>query len=362
MELVNEENIDELIQAQSHIWNHTFNFIKSMALKSAIQLAIPDTINRHGKPMTLSELALALGVHPTKTHHLYRLMRLLIHSGFFKYTQTHSGQQGYTLTLASRLLLKENNLFDLSPFISMHLEPVLLEPFNHLTAFLQNDDPSAFKTAFGEQAWSYGEQDLGVASVFYEAMASDSLMMGRVVMVKCKNVFEGLKSLVDVGGGTGNMAKAIAETFPSLNCTVLDLPQAVSELKGSNNLSFLGGDMFQSVPPADAILLKWILHDWGDEDCIKILKNCKEAIPRNGKVIIIDIVMGNHENWTETQLLYDMEMMACVSGKERNEKEWAKLFLDSGFTTYKIHNVLGPRALIEVYPFKPNRTELVSSL
>ncbi|XP_050205282.1 trans-resveratrol di-O-methyltransferase-like [Mercurialis annua] len=355
MELVNGENIDELIQAQSHIWNHTFHFIKSMALKCAIQLAIPDIINRHGQPMTLSELALALRVHPAKTQHLNRLMCLLIHSGFFNYTQTASNlnpscQEGYTLTSASRLLLKESNLFDLRPFISLILDPIIFEPYNHLAPFLQNDDPSAFNTAFGEPLWSYAGHDSRVSNVFNEAMASDSLMMGRAVMVKCKNVFEGLNSLIDAGGGTGNMAKAIAETFPSLNCTVLDFPHAVSDLKGSKNLSFLGGDMFQAIPPADAVLLKWILHDWSDEECIKILKNCKEAISGNGKVIIIDMVMGSHENWTETQLLFDMEMMACVTGKERNEKEWAKLFFDSGYTTYKIHNVLGPRALIEVYP------------
>ncbi|KAF2283281.1 hypothetical protein GH714_043638 [Hevea brasiliensis] len=192
-------------------------------------------------------------------------------------------------------------------------------------------------------------------------MAIDSSLIGRAVVVKCKEVFQGLNSLVDVAGGTGNMAKAIADAFPDLKCTVLDLPHVVADLQGSKNLNFLGGDMFKAVPPADAILLKWTLHDWPDEECAKILKNCKEAITRNGKqqggkVIIIDMVMGN-QTWdsdddkiTEAQLLFDMEMMVCGIGKERNEKEWAKLFFDAGFSNYKINPVLGPRALIEVYP------------
>ncbi|KAH0639577.1 hypothetical protein KY290_036844 [Solanum tuberosum] len=62
----------------------------------------------------------------------------------------------------------------------------------------------------------------------------------------------------------------------------------------SKNLSYVGGDMFKFIPSADAILLKWVLHDWSDEECIKILKKCKEAIPskeKGGKVIIIDMVL-----------------------------------------------------------------------
>ena len=91
---------------------------------------------------------------------------------------------------------------------------------------------------------------------------------------------------------------------------------------------------------------------------MKILKRCKEAITSNsrkGKVIIIDIVIKNQnegdEKSIETQLFFDMLMMALVTGKERNEKEWANLFLDAGFKDYKISPILGLRSLIEVYPY-----------
>ena len=102
--------------------------------------------------------------------------------------------------------------------------------------------------------------------------------------------------------------------------------------------------------------IQWILHDWNEEECVKLLKRCKEAITINdkkGKVIIIELVVGNQkeiEKSTETQLFFDMVMMVLVKGKERTEKEWAKLFLDAGFSDYKITPVLGLRALIEVYP------------
>lgn len=104
---------------------------------------------------------------------------------------------------------------------------------------------------------------------------------------------------------------------------------------------------------------QWILHDWSDEESVRILKKCKEAIEandnKNGKVIIIDMMVDNEEAKAddesyETQLFFDMLMMVLVTGRERNEKEWAKLFKDAGFSNYKITPILGLRSLIEVYP------------
>lgn len=101
------------------------------------------------------------------------------------------------------------------------------------------------------------------------------------------------------------------------------------------------------------------MHDWNDEDCVKILERCKEAITsckeKKGKVIIIDMVVGmenqnGDEESLKTQISFDMLMMVLLPGKERNEKEWAKLFSDAGFSNYKITPSLRSRSLIEVYP------------
>ncbi|KAK4377995.1 hypothetical protein RND71_004291 [Anisodus tanguticus] len=98
-----------------------------------------------------------------------------------------------------------------------------------------------------------------------------------------KDVFKGLASLVDVGGGTGTVAMAIAKNLPDMKCIVLDLPPVVANLQGSGNLEFVAGDMFEKIPLANAVLLKSILHDWNDEECMKILKNCKKANNRKWK-------------------------------------------------------------------------------
>ncbi|KAJ6975710.1 trans-resveratrol di-O-methyltransferase-like [Populus alba] len=359
MELINEESAGELLQAQTHVWNHIFNFINSMTLKCAVQLGIPDVIQKHGKPMTLSELVSALPIHPSKAQYVHRLMRILVHSGFFSQQNLNGvhNQEAYSLTQSTRLLLKDNP-WSVRPLLLLVLDPVLTKPWDCLSTWFRNDDRNAFSVAHEKTLWEYAGQDASLNNLFNEAMASDSILASKLVVSKCKGIFDGVNSLVDVGGGLGTMAKGIAEAFPDMNCTVFDLPHVVSDLQGGKNLKYVGGDMFEAVPPADALLLKWVLHDWSDEDCVKILKRCKQAIAskgqqKAGKVIIIDMVRENQngdEGSIETQLLFDLEMMVAASGMERNEKEWAKLFFDAGFLNYKIHPVLGTRALIELYP------------
>ncbi|XP_021830901.1 probable O-methyltransferase 3 [Prunus avium] len=346
----------ELLQAQAHIWNHIFSFINSMSLKCAVQLDIPDVIQKHGQPMTLSELVSALPISPTKAHFIPRLMRILVHSGFFaRKSLSGGGEQGYALTDASALLLKDNPM-SARPFLLAMLNPILTDPWQSLTTWFQNDNPTPFHVVHGMTFWDYGKQNPTLAHFFNDAMASDARLISSLMIDDCKGVFQGVDSLVDVAGGTGTVAKSVADAFPHMKCTVLDLPHVVADLKGSKNLEYVAGDMFEAVPAADAIFLKWILHDWTDEECVRILERCKEAITgegKKGKVIIVDMMVENKntdKESGETQLFFDMMMMVLLKGKERNEKEWAKLFSDAGFSHYKITPCLGLRSLIEVYP------------
>ncbi|XP_050205280.1 trans-resveratrol di-O-methyltransferase-like [Mercurialis annua] len=358
------DDTTNLIQAQAHIWNHIFNFINSMSLKSAIQLGIPDAIHNHGKPISLSHLIASLQIHPTKSRCIARLMRILIHSGFFASEKLNEldrvndekEEEGYVLTNASRLLLKDNPL-SVSPFLLAMLDPILTDPWHFMSTWFQNDDATPFDTCHGKTFWEYGGHEPKLANFFNEGMASDARLVTRILINECKEVFEGLKSLVDVGGGTGTMAISIAKAFPHIDCIVFDLPHIVAGFQDFDNLKYVGGDMFHAIPQADAVLLKWILHDWSDEECVKILKQCKEAIKgkEGGKVIIIDIIMGHQTTGTnkdsiETQLFFDMLMMVLLTGRERNEKEWANLFINAGFRDYKIIPTLGLRSIIEVYP------------
>ncbi|KAL4387157.1 hypothetical protein GQ457_09G028110 [Hibiscus cannabinus] len=355
MAKMDKVNVNELLQAQAHVWNHIFNFINSMSLKCAVDLGIPDIIHNHGKPMTVTELVAALPtLDRTKAVNIYRLMRILVHSGFFDVEEN-----GYVLTNSSRLLLKDDPL-SLTPFVESMLDPMLTKPWDYLSVWFQNKDHTPFDTAHGKAFWEYGFHDPKLGTLFNRGLATDSRLVSSFLIDKCKGMFEGLNSLVDVGGSTGTVCKAIADAFPHLECTVLDSPQVVAGLQDCGNLKYVGGNMLEEVPPADAALIKWVLHDWNDDECVKILKQCKKAISGGkdgGKVIIIDIVLkrdgkGDDEdsNLTETQLGFDMVAMALLGGKEREEEEWAKLFFSAGFSDYKITHVIDMRSVIEVYP------------
>ncbi|KAL1561672.1 Xanthohumol 4-O-methyltransferase [Salvia divinorum] len=357
--MASSSSSQDLLEAQAHVWNHIFSYINSMALRSAVELRIPDAIHNHGKPITLSQLAEALCINDEKSNGLYRLMRILVHSKFFDKVNI-SGQEereeAYSLTRASRLLIRDDPS-SLAPFALSQTDPAYIDPFHHMSEWFRDECPSAFFTKNGMDLWQFAGKDEKLNQGFNEAMAADARFVSRILVRECKHVFEGLETMVDVAGGTGEVSKALAGAFSWLKCVVLDLPHVVAGMEGSENVRFVGGDMFDFIPPADAVFLKWILHDWGDEDCIKILRKCKEAIAdskiKGKKVIIVDMVVDEekqaHEA-TETQLLIDMLMMAHHPGKERTEKEWAKLFAAAAFNNYKIIPTLGVRSIIEVFP------------
>ncbi|GLT29525.1 hypothetical protein SLA2020_043850 [Shorea laevis] len=300
------------------------------------EASIPDIIHGHGEPTTLSELVSALPIHATKVNCVHRLMCMLVHSGFFATaTKLHGDKEEkvYVLT-PSKVLLKDqaNCLF---PFVLAMFDPALMTPWQFLGDWMKGEKLTAFQSVHGMGFWDYMDQNPESKNFFHEAMASDSQMMNLVVR-DCKPVFEGLNSLVDVGGGT----------FPHVVANLLE---------SSGNLKFLALDMFESIPSADGILQKLVLRAFGDEDCIKILKRCREAIKSKGggKGIIIDIVINEKKDeheLTEAKLYFDMLMMALASGRERYEKDWERLFMEAGFSHYKVRPIFDLRSLIEVYP------------
>ncbi|PHU23487.1 Trans-resveratrol di-O-methyltransferase [Capsicum chinense] len=258
-------------------------------------------------------------------------MRILTHAGFFIKTNKDTNELdreniSYVLTSTSHLLLKDERL-SVIPYQQAQFDQIFLDPSHNLSQWFQNGESSTspFAIAHGKPFFEYVEKEPKLNRVFNEFMASDARLVISTVIENCKAVFEGLKSLVDLGGGTGTVAKSVANAFPEINCTVLDLPHVVEGYEGSEYVSYVGGDMFKFIPPADVIFLESILHDWSDDYCIKILKKCKEAISskeNGGRLIIIDIVMDHNldRKSYETQLFMHMLMMVGVNGKERSER------------------------------------------
>ncbi|KAL0388051.1 UNVERIFIED_CONTAM: putative O-methyltransferase 3 [Sesamum radiatum] len=186
MERVNQEQSSELLEAEARIWNLVFNHINSMSLKCATELGIPDVIHKHGGHMTLTELLDALpGVDKTKADCVYRLMQILVHSGFFvleKIDSSSNYEEGYSLTSASRLLVGDHP-FSMKPFVLCQLDPILTEPWQQLGRWFQNtEEHTAFQTANnGMSFWEQKERNPRFSHLFDQSMASDSPMVADVI-------------------------------------------------------------------------------------------------------------------------------------------------------------------------------------
>ncbi|MCK1715238.1 MULTISPECIES: acetylserotonin O-methyltransferase [unclassified Bradyrhizobium] len=154
--------------------------------------------------------------------------------------------------------------------------------------------------------------------------------------------FGGITHLMDVGGGSGELIGAVAKQYPHIRGTVFDLPRcaesATSHLDRmgvSGRTKFLPGDFFQTVPiGADAIIMKSIIHDWNDERSLKILANCRRALPENGKLLLVERILPELPNVSDEhreQAMSDLNMLRGPGGLERTEKQYSRLLDDAGF-------------------------------
>uniref|UniRef100_A0ACD5Z8T3 Uncharacterized protein n=1 Tax=Avena sativa TaxID=4498 RepID=A0ACD5Z8T3_AVESA len=341
---------EDFLQTQTELYNLSLAYVKSMALRAAIDLHIPEAIHRRGGSATLSDIAAETGIHGTKVSHLGRLMRMLAVSGVFS-MDDDDGTVYYKLTHVSRLLVAT-----LEPMVHVLIDPLAATALFSLEEWFTDEQASAL-TLF-EVAHGCTRQEMtakkGTSSLFNAGMVADSRIVTDILLNEHGSIFEGVGSLVDIGGGHGGAAAAIAKALPHIKCTVLDLPHVVAGASTeTGNVQVVVGDAFQYVPPADVVLLKWVLQLWEDQDATKVLRGCREAIPARGKVIIFDAVVGSacsEDGPTrETPLLFDVFMMR-VGGCERDEQQWRKIIFEAGFTNYKISVVLGFRSIIEVYP------------
>ncbi|KAH0663551.1 hypothetical protein KY290_029479 [Solanum tuberosum] len=169
-----------------------------------------------------------------------------------------------------------------NPNASLVLERIL--SFHLKDAILEGEIP--FNKAHGVHAFEYNGKDSRMNEVFNKAMQNlTCIEMKRIV--ECYNGFQGVKEIIDVGGGLGISLASIISKYPNIKGTNFDLPFVIKDAPTYEGIEHVGGDMLKSVPQGELIILKAILHNWDDDDCVKILKNCWRALPNDGKVVCL---------------------------------------------------------------------------
>jgi O-methyltransferase domain/Dimerisation domain len=164
----------------------------------------------------------------------------------------------------------------------------------------------------------------------------------------------GVSLAVDVGGATGELVRELMRGNDGLRGAVLDLPHAATAAGRAAEAAGLGdrfsaveGDFFAAVPGADLYLLKTILHDWDDDSCVRILRNCRDAAWPGARMIVIENVIRDPGRDRFAALL-DMNMLAVSTGQERDLAAYDELFAASGWRRTAVHALPGARSLLEL--------------
>jgi len=226
----------------------------------------------------------------------------------------------------------------------------------HIQAWLGLDHSvktgeSGFAHVHGASPFEYVVQHPEIGSVFNDAMTAFSATFGPAIAGSYD--FGGIETLVDVGGGQGQLLCSILGAFAGVRGVLFDLPHvvdgaaAVIESAGmASRIDVVGGDFFETVPSAGAYLAKNVLHDWNDGDAIRILQTIHRAAAPGARLLLAESVLepGNARDIVK---FMDLEMLVTGGGRERNADEWTGLLGAGGFRLDRVIPTPSPLRLLE---------------
>jgi ubiquinone/menaquinone biosynthesis C-methylase UbiE len=305
------------------------------------KLGIADVIK--DGPLTADQLAAATGSHGPS---LFRVLRALAAVGIVSQDE----QDRFGATPLSDTL-RSDVRGSLRAFAMTELGEEHYPAWGELLHSVQTGE-IAFNKAFGEPVFDFFATHPENARVFNDAMSGMTAQANEALHAAYS--FAGSQKIMDVGGGHGGLITSILEKNPQMKGILFDSPQVIEgaeeKIAGSvvaDRCELMGGDFFQSLPSgADTIILKWIIHDWNDEQSVAILKNCHRALPGNGKLVLVEAVVPETSEMHFSKFI-DLNMLVMTGGRERTEKEFRRLYEDSGFKLTRIVPTGSPFSVIE---------------
>lgn len=340
------EQITQSIEpsASARMFQFIMGFMAPQAIHVVAKLGLADIVAK--APATAEELVAA-----TKTNApaLSRVLKFLASLEVF--SDDDAGR--YRQTRLSETLRTDHPQSLRGMAVAFGSE-FLWGPFGALSEAVTTGKP-AFNHVFGTSFFEYLAAHPEDAAAFNAAMTSvSSIELSAIIAAYDFSAFE---RVVDIGGGQGALLQGILLANPRLRGVLFDLSAVVAGAGAlrtgvlADRCEVVGGDFFQAVPEgADGYLMRVVVHDWNDEDALKILKNCRAAIRPDGKLLLIESVL-KLLNQPDPARFNDLIMLVLApGGKERTEAEFGELLREAGFSLARVIPATGLTSIIESQP------------
>ena len=316
----------------------------SRILFAAARLGIADHLA--SGPRSAAELAGPTGTHAPSLH---RLMRTLASLGVL----TERDAQRFALTSLGEALKSDAPGAARSTLIAFG-SPWFWGGLGEILYSLQTGK-TGFDNAFGMPVFDYLGRHPDDASHFSQAMVG--FHGPETPAVAAAYDFSGIGTIVDVGGATGNMLAAILARHAGPRGVLFDMPHVVRDapalLKArgvEQRVTIESGSFFESVPAGgDAYILSHVIHDWSEDQCLTILRNCRNAMKPDGRLLIVEMVLPAGDTPHPGKIL-DIVMLVMPGGQERTEAEYAALLAKAGFRLKRVVPTASAASVVEAVP------------
>jgi hypothetical protein len=282
-------------------------------------LGVADALDE--RPRTATQLAESVGAHPDA---LGRVLRLLAAHGVFEVQGDLFGHS------PASQLLRSDHPQSLRAFARMIGRPIMWTTYGALEHTLRTGHSAAEKV-LPDGFWAYYAEHPEEAAIFNAAMAAKA--HGQAAGVVASYDFSGFGRIGDIGGGRGHLVQAVLERVPTASGVLFDLPHVIADAAdvASERLTLQPGDFFKdALPRCDAYLLMEIIHDWGDDEALAILKAVRQAAPAGARLLVIEQMVPDTPgpDWSK---MVDIHMLALLGGQQRTRQEYVALFERAGF-------------------------------
>ncbi|CAF3773032.1 unnamed protein product [Rotaria sp. Silwood1] len=355
------------------------SFLCHRSLERAIwtfcELGIPDLMASYKAPITAVELG-QLNGNNWNAEFLYRLLRAVTNADVIKQLEinnenlnenNHPEQSIQFQLTDDGLLLTSNHPSKTRDMILLELSPQTDNICSYYPALIKYgcNKGDGFQQTFGCSLYDYmqKEENKDYANIFNNAMVGFSSYEISFILPVID--FSHFNTLVDIGGGFGSLLSSVLGKFQNLHGILFDLPQVIENAKiikpnefekkliEQKRYDFVAGDVFKSdtIPSADAYMLKYIIHGWNDEKAIEILKSLRNANKKQaGKTITVfiaeTVILSNSKEYWEVHV-FDLELLAFIGSKERALSEYIYLLNESGYRFKQLHRTQSPLSIIE---------------